>query len=183
MGAVSGYTNGKLGLEAVRILEPEVAKAIVVAATYNRGREIYAAARGLDGVIHGYVILVEPCGNGDAWVKYMDEGMGPYRYDAPAKVLDALSPTTDPTALEWRAACRARIAKKQTVPKFKVGQRVQLKVDVEMQGGWHLLKGKVGTVEAIGPKRLVVSIDHMRCRLLKTSVEAVEDGSNTQPQG
>lgn len=40
----------------------------------------------------------------------MDEGMGPHESGAPASILDLLSETTDESALNWRARCRARAA-------------------------------------------------------------------------
>lgn len=47
--------------------------------------------------------------------KVMTEGDGPIAYAAPAAVLDALSPTTDADAVEWRARCRKRIDDKRAV--------------------------------------------------------------------
>lgn len=46
--------------------------------------------------------------------KSMDETMGPCYYDAPAKVLDLLSPTESEYANEWRARCRELAAKTLT---------------------------------------------------------------------
>ena len=55
--------------------------------------------------------------------KDMDETMGPCATDCPARILDLLTPTDVPNAVEWRAQCRARLAK--TLP--KPGQIVVLR--------------------------------------------------------
>ena len=58
--------------------------------------------------------------------KVIGEDEGPYHYGAPARVLNALSPTTDPRALEWREACKARNEK---IARFKsdlTGRRISL---------------------------------------------------------
>lgn len=41
--------------------------------------------------------------------KDMDETMGPYYYDCPAKILDLLTPTESEYANEWRARCRRNL--------------------------------------------------------------------------
>ncbi len=41
--------------------------------------------------------------------KDMDESMGPYYYDCPAKILDLLTPTDNEHANKWRAHCRENI--------------------------------------------------------------------------
>jgi hypothetical protein len=48
--------------------------------------------------------------------KDMDETMGPYRYDCPAKILDLLTPTDNEYALKWRAECRKRLSQKVSMP-------------------------------------------------------------------
>jgi hypothetical protein len=42
--------------------------------------------------------------------KAMDETVGPVKSDAPAAVLDALTPTTSTYALDWRERCRTALA-------------------------------------------------------------------------
>lgn len=78
----------------------------------------YAAVRenaGPDeGQVFAAVILITRAPNSYynfGW-KSQTEHMGPYSAHAPAKVLDALTETDDTYALEWRAACRANLAKK-----------------------------------------------------------------------
>lgn len=58
--------------------------------------------------------------------KMQDETMGPYAIDAPAKVLDALTPIDSEDANEWRAKCRARIEKaKESKAKVRKGTIVR----------------------------------------------------------
>lgn len=76
--------------------------------TMRKG-EVYLALRLKDESVIGVVILCE-----DGMVKSMSDAMGPYYYGASAKVLDALSPTTDECALRWRAACRGTEARPNT---------------------------------------------------------------------
>ncbi len=56
--------------------------------------------------------------------KDMDEDMGPGDCEAPAAVLDALSPTTKEWALQWREECRRNLARKAALPKVKRGDVV-----------------------------------------------------------
>jgi hypothetical protein len=42
--------------------------------------------------------------------KDMTEGMGPYESNCPVAILDLLTPTDRPDALQWRARCRANAA-------------------------------------------------------------------------
>ena len=42
--------------------------------------------------------------------KDMTEGMGPYESNCPVAILDLLTPTDRPYAVQWRARCRANAA-------------------------------------------------------------------------
>ena len=89
-------------------------------------QEWYAAVRvKKTGEVFAAAYLVD-CRNGRdgcnfGW-KSVDESMGPYYYHCPARILDLLSPTDSPHALEWRRKCRERIATKQSV---KNGDRLR----------------------------------------------------------
>ena len=58
----------------------------------------------------------------DTGYKDMDETMGPYEAECPARILDKLTPTDHEYALQWRAKCRENLAKK-----------VKLEVDQEFR--------------------------------------------------
>ena len=57
--------------------------------------------------------------------KDMDESMGPYAYTCPLKFLDA-STCDNPTAIEWRAACRAEHARKAQIAKGSKSLKIGL---------------------------------------------------------
>ena len=64
------------------------------------------------------------------WFGYKDmsEDMGPYRYDAPAKMLDMLdrlAPNPTGHAAEWRAKCREHLARKKAREVWKAGDRIE----------------------------------------------------------
>jgi hypothetical protein len=55
--------------------------------------------------VFALVVLIDRR-NGQFGYKDMDEGMGPYECQCPARILDKLSATANSYALEWRAKCR-----------------------------------------------------------------------------
>lgn len=59
--------------------------------------------------------------------KDMDETMGPYKYDCPARILDLLTPTDNAAANYWRNECRrqAEIKKDDTLNKLPIGAMVK----------------------------------------------------------
>lgn len=88
----------------------------------------YAAVRNLEtDEVWGLVALIRwaPRSSYNFTYKTMSEDMGPCYYDAPAKVLDRLTPTESTYALEWREKCRAELARKATQVKLKAGARVE----------------------------------------------------------
>ena len=60
--------------------------------------------------------------------KDMCESMGPHRYDCPKSILDLLTPTDNECANEWRKACYANLAKKNShnsLSKLPLGSVIQ----------------------------------------------------------
>jgi len=49
--------------------------------------------------------------NGEYWYKFVEETDGPISTKCPLQILNLLSPTTDSTALEWRARCKENLTK------------------------------------------------------------------------
>lgn len=89
----------------------------------------YAAVRTREtGQVWALIILTSraPRSDHNFGYKDQDETMGIGDYDAPAKVLDALTETDNEYALEWRAACRKRIEVKAALPKVKPGDVIRL---------------------------------------------------------
>ena len=83
---------------------------------YHIGPAIYAAVRlsksdtiSKAGDVVALVVAVrwEPC---FCWFKWMHEAEGPCYYDAPAELLDVLTPCDAMYAPAWRARCRETIA-------------------------------------------------------------------------
>jgi len=110
----------------------------------SRGAEVYMAVRGRDDLVFGVAIET-------AWrhrdyhnfgYKDHEEGMGPYLYNCPARILDLLSPveslyTGDPAmwAARWRDECRKRIASRKAKPKLKAGMTIRLAEPLRFKDG------------------------------------------------
>lgn len=89
----------------------------------------YAAVRQLDTEqVWALVIFTQRFPNNrnghNFGYKEASEEAGIGDHDAPAKVLDLLTPTTNEYALEWRAACRAKLARK--LPTLVDGQKIRI---------------------------------------------------------
>jgi len=102
----------------------------------------YAACRDeKTGEVFALVYLIQrnPKDYFNFGVKAMDETVGPCYYDCPARILDLLTPTDSKYATEWRAECRAQIARKAearaSTPKVKDGTVIRLANPLKFQGG------------------------------------------------
>lgn len=87
----SQVVDGRVYYAAVELAKPSEPRAIIALVCL-----VAHNPRDPEGYIFGY--------------KDMDEGMGPVESDCPEAILDLLTPTTRPYALEWRARCRANAA-------------------------------------------------------------------------
>ena len=94
----------------------------------------YYAVERPNGEVAG-VVAIGSIKNGRAWVKIVDESMGPFEDKAPASILDRLTPTDNDYANEWRAKCRANIAKKKAAPKINTGSVFTVETPVEFVNG------------------------------------------------
>jgi hypothetical protein len=108
---------------------------IVECATVNS--VFYAAVRDNDGEVSAFVALIHRAPNSyyNFGYKDMDENMGPGACEAPARVLDALTPTEHPYAVEWRKQCRDTIARKAKAKAVKPGTYVELDRPVTFSNG------------------------------------------------
>lgn len=87
----------------------------------------YAAIRESDGEVYAAVVLFHwSRGQFNFTWKSMTEHMGPGAYDCPAKILDLLTATGSESAMEWRAACRAKLARKADQDQLKPGDRIRV---------------------------------------------------------
>jgi hypothetical protein len=67
--------------------------------------------------------------------KDVEETCGPCETGCPAEILDLLSPTEHPFALEWRAKCRERLARKKARPHLTKGCRLVFETPVRFSDG------------------------------------------------
>jgi len=85
--------------------------------------------------------------------KDMTEDMGPYKYEAPKKMLDLLdqlAPNPTGYAKGWREACREHLARKKT-KKHQAGDKVKLwghvytlQAPAGPRRGWHVRQDETG---------------------------------------
>lgn len=87
----------------------------------------------------GYVfasVFLTTSGRGEWGYKDMDETSGPTESEAPAKLLDLLSPTTAEYALAWRKRCRDHSARKNR--RLKPGDTIRLTTALRFSDGAEL---------------------------------------------
>jgi hypothetical protein len=104
---------------------------IVACATVHN--VFYAAVRDLEddyrkpGEVWAFIALLRrQRGEFNFGYKDMSETMGPVECNAPARVLDALTPTDNEYALEWREECRKNLAKAEERKKVRRGSIIEL---------------------------------------------------------
>lgn len=105
----------------------EVVKDAVVGTTY------YAAVKSPhDGSVSALIILTHIDRNGycNFGMKWLGEEDGPYKCECPRVVLDALSPTDNKYAIEWRRACREKLSEKKdtTLKDAPIGARLKVEL-------------------------------------------------------
>lgn len=101
----------------------------------------YAAVRTkTTGEVWALVVLMQRTrGYHNFGYKDLDETAGPGVYDAPAKILDALTPTDNESALEWRQQCRNNLKKRAEARKRQravtVGVVIQTAIPLRFANG------------------------------------------------
>lgn len=98
----------------------------------------YAAVEDEDrGEVWALVVLMRwnPRSSMNFTYKELDETCGPNEAHAPAKILDALTETTNTYALGWRERCRANLAAKAARPRVRAGQMVRFERPIEFTNG------------------------------------------------
>ena len=125
MHRYSGYTNEEF-------FKQEFGRDVLaVAGTLH---EVYLACKLKDGRVIGVVCLTKWAPKDRDGFNYgykdMTEDMGPCACNCPAKILDLLTdPPCNEWAAEWRAKCRANLAKKAVMSKIKVAAGVEFTFD------------------------------------------------------
>jgi hypothetical protein len=107
MGSIGCFREKGLSDQAFFSIEYPSMK---VLATARKGGVIYAAFEKPDGEVFAFVSPFS-ASRGEFIYKMQSEEMGPCDAQCPAKILDMLTPTDDTYSNEWRAKCRANIAK------------------------------------------------------------------------
>jgi len=96
---------------------------IVASAIYLR-EGYFAIKNKQTGAVFGVVVTIEHSPEG-VGLKVMEEDVGPFYYNAPAKILDALTPTDNLWAMCWREGCREVLNKKSAL-KDLVGKTIKI---------------------------------------------------------
>ena len=121
MGWTAGYLNAPFTAHSAIAFDFGEDLAARVLDTARYGTVIYAAVRSADSQeeVFGLVLLAERR-NGVLFTKPIGEDMGPAENGCPARILDLLSEPSNEAARQWRARCRARLAR----PRPRKGQTV-----------------------------------------------------------
>lgn len=131
MGWTGGQLEGPFSARAAIAFEcgDEFAERVIDAAL--KGNVVYAAVREHNGdQVFGLVLYTERHA-GVLYTKAVTEEMGPGDFDCPARILALLSPTDSDYAQEWRARCRARLAR----PRPRVGDTVVFATPIAFTDG------------------------------------------------
>ena len=118
--------KGEKAIDSIRahVIGAGVPCEIVAAAVYLR--EGYLAIRDdRTGAVSAVVVLIDRRA-GEIGFKVIDEEMYPFYYRAPARVLDALTPTGNEAAKGWRAACWKEVERRRALSGDLTGRRVSL---------------------------------------------------------
>jgi hypothetical protein len=76
--------------------------------------------------------------HGDMGMKELSEEMGPAEDRCPARILARLTPTDSDGANEWRARCRASLARREAAKAIKPGTRVRFARALHFSNGRDL---------------------------------------------
>lgn len=123
--------------------EHGVPRGLTVLASSCLGNRVYYAAvqawrDGVAGAVFAVVCLVRwnPRAKDGMTFGYkdMDESMGPCEAECPARILDLLTPTTRPYAIEWRARCRANLERKARP--LRGGERIRFDEPMTFTDGY-----------------------------------------------
>jgi hypothetical protein len=116
MGWTAGELRGRFTSRAAIAFDLGEDFAARVIDTARYGRVIYAAVRSADSrEVFGLVLLTERRGN-VLYTKPVSENMGPVEDRCPARILDLLTAPSNDHARQWRARCRARLARPRPRP-------------------------------------------------------------------
>ena len=154
MGWTSTYQKFSSKLDAACALEGFKPERVVASNVDKSG--VYLAYRLDDGRVIGCVCLIETKkenGQIETAAKAISETSVPFHYGASAKVLAALSPTTDENALLWREECHKRASRKASIT---VGDTFKVKVGMPFKGDRCIAIGEVARVCEVKRTKIVM---------------------------
>jgi len=154
MGWTGTYQKFSSKLEAACALEGFKPERVVASNVDKDG--VYLAYRLDDGRVIGCVCLIETHKQGDrveTCAKSMSETSHPFYFGASAKVLAALSPTTNEEALRWREKCRAQQSRKTSI---RVGDVFAVKVAITFKRGRGIEVGAFASVCEVKRTKVVL---------------------------
>lgn len=127
------YMHREPGQTTREFMSREFGTGLTIVDSAMVGSVWYAAARiERTGAVTALVVLTARArGTYNFGYKDMSESMGPCYHDCPARILDRLTPTDSDYANEWRAACRAKLARPMPV----LGDRVTFAHPLTFTGG------------------------------------------------
>ena len=159
---------------------PDASFEVMDSAMHGRG-EYYAAVRvTAHATGKSYVTALiakvsytprDPSGQTLGW-KTLSEGMLPYLFNCPERILKRLDPTTDVNAMEWRQKCRDhREAKRTARIAFQPGNVVLFEKPLTFTGG---VERQRFTVEKHGRALRFRAEDGVLCAIPKAATMAFE---------
>lgn len=111
-----GWDYQKTAADTETVIRRELERGGYAVRHYHRkGSAAYVAFTQPDGVTTTAVVVLVNRRGGALGLKWMHETEGPHYHDAPAELLDALSPLDRGYAQQWRARCREQIANRRPV--------------------------------------------------------------------
>ncbi|MDY7524270.1 DUF6927 domain-containing protein [Sphingomonas sp. 10B4] len=146
MQGLQGFASPRAYLDAQFTYSREDHQLAVLRSAVVGLRTYYAACERLDGEANRSVFAVvclfsyNPAAKDGYSFGYkdMDETVGPCESDCPESILDLLTPTGYPHAIEWRARCRSRVALRQAQcarPTPRAGQTIIFDEPIRFSNG------------------------------------------------
>jgi hypothetical protein len=135
--SVGQFLDKELSWEGAQVVKSATKGGTYYGAFKNRQDELFA------------VVVVFSYGQGEFIYKAMDEGMGPYQTECPVAILNLLTATTDPNAIEWRRKCRETAARRTSTLNIQNGTVV--KFDTPLSFGPYGVHDTF-TVRSVGKK-------------------------------
>jgi len=164
MRGLSGYDSPRSYLDNQFTYSNEDRRCTVLASALVRMKVYYAAVERVaadgDTIVFAVVCLVNynpRASDGYTFgFKDMDETVGPYEADCPKDILDLLTPTDYPHAIDWRERCRAALAAREVTnakPTPRPGQTIIFDIPLELSNG--MLVDRFIVVAGRGPRAAV----------------------------